>query len=125
MSLCLYLIRHGETEWALSKRHTGLTDIPLTANGKFEARELGPLLQGTSFSHVLTSPAATSRSFRMVNLAAFWAHAGLGYRLMVLVISRLAPRQSVSSITIPIIPTFRLSHYGTTLCTPFPTAKGI
>jgi len=54
--LHLYFIRHGETEWALSSRHTGRTDIPLTANGEDEARKLGMRLRNIRFSHVLTSP---------------------------------------------------------------------
>ena len=61
MPLHLYLIRHGETEWALSSRHTGHSDIPLTVNGKDEARKLGPQLQGISFAHVLSSPLKRAR----------------------------------------------------------------
>ncbi len=54
--LRLYLIRHGETEWSLSGKHTGRSDISLTKNGENEARELGNYLRHISFAQVLSSP---------------------------------------------------------------------
>jgi probable phosphoglycerate mutase len=59
--LRLYLIRHGETKWSLSSRHTGRTDLPLTQNGKDEARTLGKHLRDIQFAHVLTSPLQRAR----------------------------------------------------------------
>jgi probable phosphoglycerate mutase len=52
----IFFIRHGETEWSLSGRHTGLTDIPLTEAGKNEARDLGKRFSAWKFDHVFTSP---------------------------------------------------------------------
>jgi probable phosphoglycerate mutase len=59
--LQLYFIRHGGTAWSLTGQHTGRTDIPLTAEGEAQARELRPWLRTTQFSRVLTSPRRRAR----------------------------------------------------------------
>ena len=41
-----YLARHGETAWTISRQHTGVTDLPLTAQGEVEAIRLGERLEG-------------------------------------------------------------------------------
>jgi probable phosphoglycerate mutase len=65
----LWLARHGETEWSLSRRHTGRTDIPLTARGEEQARALGSRLRDVSFALVLASPLERAR--RTAELAGF------------------------------------------------------
>ena len=52
----LVVVRHGETEWSQSGRHTGRTDIPLTDRGRQQAASLGRALRGRTFSRVLSSP---------------------------------------------------------------------
>jgi probable phosphoglycerate mutase len=59
--LSLYLVRHGETEWSLSGQHTGRTDIPLTAHGEDQARELAPWFRDIHFARVFTSPRQRAR----------------------------------------------------------------
>jgi broad specificity phosphatase PhoE len=54
-------LRHGATEWSESGRHTGRTDIPLTAEGETQARRLGDRLTGHAFDLVLVSPLARAR----------------------------------------------------------------
>jgi probable phosphoglycerate mutase len=61
MPLSLYLVRHGETTWALTHRHTGRTDISLTGQGEDEARSLGRRLHGTGFARVFSSPSRRSQ----------------------------------------------------------------
>jgi len=61
------LVRHGETEWSRAGRHTGSSDVPLTATGEEQARALGSLLRRRSFLLVLTSP--LQRATRTAELA--------------------------------------------------------
>jgi broad specificity phosphatase PhoE len=67
----VYLARHGETAWTISRQHTGLTDLPLTERGERTARRLGERLKGLTFAKVLTSP--LQRAARTCELAGFGA----------------------------------------------------
>ena len=57
----LVLLRHGETEWALAGRHTGRTDVGLTANGLAAAAALSPRLGLLHLGPVWVSPARRAR----------------------------------------------------------------
>lgn len=59
----VFIIRHGETEWSLNGRHTGVSDIPLTANGEKRIRATGKALVGEDrlimpkyLAHIYVSP---------------------------------------------------------------------
>ncbi|KAF7504934.1 hypothetical protein GJ744_001581 [Endocarpon pusillum] len=74
-----FIVRHGETEWSLSGKHTGSTDIPLTSNGEKRVRATGRALVGDDrlivpkqLAHVYVSP--RSRAKRTLELL------GLGCR---------------------------------------------
>ena len=69
----VYLARHGETAWTISRQHTGMTDLPLTAQGEAEAVRLSQRLERLKFAAVLTSP--LQRAVRTCELAGFGATA--------------------------------------------------
>lgn len=61
VTLRLFFMRHGETEWSLSGRYSGRADVALTERGEDEARQLGKRIALVSFDHVLTSPLQRAR----------------------------------------------------------------
>ena len=66
----LWLVRHGETEWSASGRHTSVTDLDLTDPGVAAATDVGRRLAGAGpFVQVLTSPRLRAR--RTAALAGF------------------------------------------------------
>ena len=54
----LILLRHGQTEWSKAGKHTGRTDVPLTAVGATSAASLAPVLAKRQIVAVFTSPAS-------------------------------------------------------------------
>lgn len=57
----VWVVRHGETEWSRSGKHTGRSDVALTAGGERAAREMRPTLAGVHFDLVLSSPRQRAR----------------------------------------------------------------
>ena len=57
----IIVVRHGETAWSREKRHTGRSDLPLTAEGREQARGLMAQLAGLDFAAVFVSPLQRAR----------------------------------------------------------------
>ncbi|KAL9597759.1 MAG: hypothetical protein Q9179_004151 [Wetmoreana sp. 5 TL-2023] len=72
----VFIIRHGETEWSLNGRHTGSTELPLTANGEKRIRATGQALVGddrlivpSQLAHIYVSPRKRAqRTLELLNL---------------------------------------------------------
>jgi probable phosphoglycerate mutase len=71
----VFLVRHGQTAWSVSGQHTGVTDLPLTPDGRAAAKRLAPRLVGIDFALVLVSPLDRARSTCEL--------AGLGARMQI------------------------------------------
>ena len=69
MSPSVTLVRHGETAWSASGKHTGRTDVPLTEEGVRKATRLKERLAAETFDRVFTSP--LQRAARTCALAGF------------------------------------------------------
>ena len=68
----VYVLRHGETEWSATGRHTGCTDVPLTIAGEQQARLAGLVLsrlRGTNLPPALVLASPRSRALRTAELA--------------------------------------------------------
>ena len=65
------ILRHGETEWSSSGRHTGRTDIALSSQGEANASRLASVLAGIHLSRVFSSP--RRRALRTCELAGLGA----------------------------------------------------
>lgn len=63
------LLRHGETEWSRTGRHTGTTDVSLIEEGERRATAVRPALAARDIGLVLSSP--RRRAVRTAELAGF------------------------------------------------------
>jgi probable phosphoglycerate mutase len=57
----IIVVRHCETEWSATGRHTSHTDLPLNEDGRRRAAAIAGELAGERFEVVLTSPLRRAR----------------------------------------------------------------
>lgn len=61
MMLQVYLVRHGETEWNVSRRIQGQSDSALTAKGELQARQVAQRVKKLGITHIFTSDLGRTR----------------------------------------------------------------
>ena len=61
MGAQLLVIRHGQTAWSKAGKHTGRTDVPLTQQGRQEARDAARTLAGWKLASAYSSPLERAR----------------------------------------------------------------
>jgi broad specificity phosphatase PhoE len=61
MSLRLFVVRHGETDWSRERRFTGWRDIPLSEAGRRQCEAVAQALAGTAVTAVWASPLERTR----------------------------------------------------------------
>lgn len=76
----VFVFRHGATSWSETGKHTGVTDVLLTEEGRRQAARLRPLLGGRAFARVMTSP--LQRALETCRLAGLGGQAGQSPDLM-------------------------------------------
>lgn len=54
--MTLYVVRHGQTQWNREDRVLGRTDLPLTEEGREQARRLAENLKDTPIDVIYSSP---------------------------------------------------------------------
>lgn len=64
-----FLVRHGQTDWSVTRQYTGRTDLPLNDEGRRQAERLGARLARERFALVLVSP--LKRALETARLAGF------------------------------------------------------
>ncbi len=65
----LVLLRHGETEWSATGRHTSRTDVPLTERGRELARTLGGRLEELGLAPTICLSSPRERAVETAHLA--------------------------------------------------------
>jgi broad specificity phosphatase PhoE len=66
----IVVVRHGETTWSATGRHTSRTDLPLTPAGRASAAALRRVLATETFARVFTSlPVSAGQSLLFATAA--------------------------------------------------------